>query len=174
MKPQNVTGSHWQMEPSFPSQSSISSVPVGFWRHFEWANSKTTPPKKSTFFLISKFVVIRASEPCAFVLNSRVPAVIHLKCCSSVLWKGSWFTSLTALDTAWRAIQGMKMTMKTRTQTPLMQQRKKNPPFRHMTTTKETSVYLSYSVRRRASANACWSRVHSLNMHIPRWVTWTG
>ena len=75
------------------------------------------------------------------------------------LWKVSWFTSLMALDTAWRVLQGMKkMMMKICIQTTLTQQQKKNLPCKMVTITKETWAYLSFSMKKRANASACWDR----------------
>lgn len=63
-----------------------------------------------------------------------------------------------ASDTAWRVIHRMRMRMKILIQTTFIQRPKKNLPFKQMTITKDTWVYLSYSMKRRANASACRGR----------------
>lgn len=60
----------------------------------------------------------------------------------------------------------MKMMMKIHIQTTLTQQPKKKLPFKQMTITKETSVYRSFSMKRRANANACKSKQVIVIMYV--------
>ena len=77
-----------------------------------------------------------------------------------------------ALDTAWRVIRGMKMMMKIFIQTTLMQRQKKNLPFKQMTITKETWVYLSYSMKRQVNASTCRSRAGPVFTYMS-YLEWT-